>query len=106
MRKDEKYRRPQTSGFAAMIAGIAVLYPADEQRMRAPAGGYLRGAQGRESRKEYPMNSKIFLANVATTLALMAAAAAIEVFLPLFERGESSKGRAAQISRLPRSRWA
>ena len=40
------------------------------------------------------MSSQMFLGNVATILALMAAAAVIEVFLPLFERGESSKGRA------------
>jgi hypothetical protein len=37
MRKDEKYQRPQTSGFAAMIAGIAALYPADEQRIEEGA---------------------------------------------------------------------
>ncbi len=40
------------------------------------------------------MTSNAFFGNVATILALMAAAAVIEVFLPLFERGESSKGRA------------
>jgi hypothetical protein len=35
--KDEKYQRPQTSGFAAMIAGIAALHPADEQRIEEGA---------------------------------------------------------------------
>ena len=38
------------------------------------------------------MNST-FLWNTAFLLALMAIAAVIEVFIPLFERGESSKGR-------------
>jgi len=38
------------------------------------------------------MTPTAFLGNVATVLALMAAAAVIEVFLPLFERRESSKG--------------
>jgi sterol desaturase/sphingolipid hydroxylase (fatty acid hydroxylase superfamily) len=40
------------------------------------------------------MTTTAFLWNVATMVALMAAAAAIEVFLPLFERGEASQGRA------------
>jgi hypothetical protein len=31
--KDEKYQRPETSGFAAMIAGIVALHNADEQRI-------------------------------------------------------------------------
>jgi|SRR5579864_12752 len=35
--KDEKYQRPQTSGFAAMIAGIAALHPTDEQRIEEGA---------------------------------------------------------------------
>lgn len=40
------------------------------------------------------MTTTAFLWNVATMVALLAAAAAIEVFLPLFERGEASQGRA------------
>ncbi len=40
------------------------------------------------------MTSTALLWNIATMLALMAVAAVIEVFIPLFERGESSKGRA------------
>src|SRR5262247_964858 len=44
------------------------------------------------SRKEHPMTS-VFLWNTAILLALMAVAAVIEVFIPLFTRGESSKGR-------------
>jgi len=35
--KDEKYQRPQTSGFAAMITGIAALHPTDEQRIEEGA---------------------------------------------------------------------
>ena len=31
--KDEKYQRPETSGFAAMISGIIALHPSDEQRI-------------------------------------------------------------------------
>ncbi len=31
--KDDKYQRPETSGFAAMIAGIVALHPSDEQRI-------------------------------------------------------------------------
>lgn len=31
--KDEKYQRPETVGFAAMISGIIALYAADEQRI-------------------------------------------------------------------------
>ena len=40
------------------------------------------------------MTPTAFLSNFATVLALMAAAAVIEVLLPLFERGEASQGRA------------
>jgi len=39
------------------------------------------------------MNTQAFLMNLAIILVLMAVAAAIEAFVPLFERGESSKGR-------------
>ena len=35
--KDQKYQRPETSGFAAMIAGIVALHAADEQRIEAGA---------------------------------------------------------------------
>jgi hypothetical protein len=35
--KDEKYQRPETSGFAAMIAGIVALYSSDEQRIEEGA---------------------------------------------------------------------
>jgi sterol desaturase/sphingolipid hydroxylase (fatty acid hydroxylase superfamily) len=40
------------------------------------------------------MNVRNLLENLTTMLVLMAAAAVIEVFLPLFEREESGKGRA------------
>jgi sterol desaturase/sphingolipid hydroxylase (fatty acid hydroxylase superfamily) len=40
------------------------------------------------------MTSTAMLWNIATMLALMAVAAVIEVFIPLFQRGASSKGRA------------
>ncbi len=39
------------------------------------------------------MNPRMFLTNTAITIALMAVAAAIEAFLPLFGRGASSRGR-------------
>ena len=39
------------------------------------------------------MNSRMFFTNMAITVALMAVAAAIEAFLPLFGRGASSQGR-------------
>ena len=35
--KDEKYQRPETSGFAAMISGIIALYSTDEQRIEEGA---------------------------------------------------------------------
>ena len=35
--KDEKYQRPETSGFAVMISGIIALYPSDEQRIEEGA---------------------------------------------------------------------
>ena len=31
--KDEKYQRPETSGFAAMISGIIALHSGDEHRI-------------------------------------------------------------------------
>src|SRR5690349_20884254 len=40
------------------------------------------------------MSSQMFFVNLATIVILMAVAAAIEAFLPLFVRGESSQGRA------------
>lgn len=39
------------------------------------------------------MNSQVFARNLGITLLLMAVAAGIEAVLPLFERGESSRGR-------------
>jgi hypothetical protein len=35
--KDEKYQRPETNGIAAMIAGIAALYPSDDRRIEEGA---------------------------------------------------------------------
>src|ERR1041385_5814123 len=65
------------------------------KRARACSMRLTRRSRAEEFREEQQMSSKMFLINLAIILTVMAVAPAVEVFLPLFSRDASAKGRTA-----------